>query len=180
MEHETGTNREECLQKTCGSHRERAMQLFHQGYNCSQSVFAAFSEELGLDVSTALKLSSSFGAGMGRLREVCGAVTGMFLVAGLKYGYTDPKANSEKTRHYQRIQTLAKKFEQENGSIICRELLGLDVKFDSPKPQARTKEYYKKRPCVELVGQAAQMLEELFEQESAATKENKTDTVSVQ
>ncbi|XOQ43454.1 MAG: putative redox-active family protein [Clostridium sp.] len=162
MSYETNIKKEDHEKSQCVSHRERAMQLFEQGYNCSQSVFAAFSEELGLDFQTALKLASSFGAGMGRLREVCGAVTGMFMAAGLKYGYTDPNAMLEKTRHYQRIQTLAKRFEKENGSIICRELLGLDVKYDDPKPQPRTKEYYQSRPCSELVGAAAQMLDELF------------------
>jgi C_GCAxxG_C_C family probable redox protein len=162
MSYETNIKKEDHEKSKCVSHRKRAMQLFEQGYNCSQSVFAAFSEELGLDFQTALKLASSFGGGMGRLREVCGAVTGMFMAAGLKYGYTDPNAMLEKTRHYQRIQTLAKRFEKENGSIICRELLGLDVKYDDPKPQPRTKEYYQSRPCSELVGAAAQMLDELF------------------
>ncbi|MFU0832399.1 MAG: C_GCAxxG_C_C family protein [Oscillospiraceae bacterium] len=177
MQCETKVEEENQKKSKCVSHRERAMQLFEQGYNCSQSVFAAFSEELGLDVQTALKLASSFGGGMGRLREVCGAVTGMFMAVGLKYGYTGPNAMPEKTKHYERIQALAKRFEKENGSIICRELLGLDVKYDDPKPQARTKEYYQSRPCSELVGAAAQMLDEFFaENHGKATETHKENS----
>ena len=106
---------------------QQATELFKQGYNCAQSVFAAFSEDLGMDFETALKLSSSFGGGMGRLREVCGAVSGMFAIAGMKYGYADPKDNEAKAAHYKRIQELAAQFRAENHSIICRELLGLEA-----------------------------------------------------
>ncbi len=141
------------------THEEKAKQLFLEGYNCAQAVFCAFSDELGVDQETALRLSSSFGGGMGRLREVCGAVSGMFMAAGVKYGYSDPKARDEKTEHYARIQELAGNFKEQNGSIVCRELLGLQQKQDSPVPEERTKEYYKKRPCVNLVGDAARMLE---------------------
>jgi C_GCAxxG_C_C family probable redox protein len=148
------------------NHEERAVALFKQGYNCSQSVFAAFSEELGMDLETALKISSSFGGGMGRLREVCGAVSGMFMVLGLKESYTDPKNTSLKTQHYQKVQKLATKFKQENGSIVCRELLGLNQKYDNPIPEARAESYYKKRPCAELVGIAAKFLDEFFEEEN--------------
>lgn len=140
--------------------RETAMQLFEEGYNCAQSVFLAFADLHGIDKKTAAALSSSFGGGMGRLREVCGAVSGMFLVAGALYGYDDPEAREEKAEHYARIQELAAAFEKENGSIVCRELLGLSVKKEAPTPEARTAEYYKKRPCKELVGQAAEILEQ--------------------
>lgn len=146
-----------------GNHSQRAMELFKQGYNCSQSVVAAFGDELNIDFETALKISSSFGGGMGRLREVCGAVSGMFMVAGLKYGYTDPKDNKAKTEHYKLIQELAAQFKAENGSIVCRELLGLSAGPDSPIPELRTKEYYKKRPCAELVGYAAEIMEMIIE-----------------
>ncbi len=141
-----------------------AEELFLQGYNCSQSVLAAFSDELGMDRETALKLSSSFGGGMGRLREVCGTVSGMFMVAGLKYGYSDPKDGMAKTKHYQRIQTLANRFKEENGSIVCRELLGLPNGSDSPVPEKRTQEYYRKRPCVQLVRCAAEIMQEYMEE----------------
>ncbi|WPC43809.1 C-GCAxxG-C-C family protein [Clostridium sp. JS66] len=142
------------------SFKERAVELFKQGYNCSQSVFAAFCEECGMDFETALRISSSFGGGMGRLREVCGAVSGMFMVAGMKYGYVDPKDRLSKAEHYKRIQQLAEKFKENNGSLICRELLGLSVQSESYIPEERTKEYYKKRPCVEIVGSAAEIMYE--------------------
>ena len=143
--------------------KEKAMQLFEEGYNCAQSVFLAFEDLHGMDRKAAAALSSSFGGGMGRLREVCGAVSGMFLVAGALYGYDDPKAREEKAAHYARIQELAAAFEKENGSIVCRELLGLSVKREAPVPEARTEEYYKKHPCKELVGQAAEILEQYIE-----------------
>ena len=151
-------------QRVDKTHSEIAMAYFKEGYNCSQSVFLAFCEECNLDFETALKITSSFGAGMGRLREVCGAVSGMFMVAGLLYGYTDPKDHQKKTEHYERIQYLAKKFEEKNKSIVCRELLGLGVGKDKPEPELRTDEYYKKRPCVEFVGMAAEIMEQYFEE----------------
>lgn len=139
--------------------REKAMVLFEEGYNCAQSVFLAFADLHGVDERTAAALSSSFGGGMGRLREVCGAVSGMFLTLGALYGYDDPKAKEEKAAAYARVQELAAEFEEKNGSIVCRELLGLSVKKEAPTPEVRTKEYYQKRPCKELVGDAAEILE---------------------
>ncbi len=146
---------------------EKAKSLFESGYNCCQAVLCAYADELGLDETTALKIASSFGGGMGRLREVCGAVSGMFMVCGLRDGYTNidgVNAHEEKMSHYERIQELARKFINENGSIICRELLGLAPKkssldMDSPVPEKRSDEYYKKRPCAELVAMAASFLE---------------------
>lgn len=149
------------------NHAEKAKSLFESGYNCCQAVLCAYADELGLDETTALKIASSFGGGMGRLREVCGAVSGMFMVCGLRDGYTNidgVNAHEEKMSHYERIQELARKFINENGSIICRELLGLAPKkssldMDSPIPEKRSDEYYKKRPCAELVAMAASFLE---------------------
>lgn len=141
------------------SAKEKAMQYFKDGYNCSQSVVLAFSDKLGVDAETALKLSSSFGGGMGRLREVCGAVTGMFIVVGILYGYSDPNDQVAKAAHYELIQKLAKEFKDANHSIICRELLGLPEGPDNPTPSARTKQYYAERPCEELVGMAAEIVE---------------------
>jgi C_GCAxxG_C_C family probable redox protein len=141
------------------SYKQRAMKLFREGYNCSQSVFGAFFDEYDLDIEQALRLSSSFGGGMGRLREVCGAVTGMFMVAGLKYGYSNPDDDIGKTEHYTRIQFLAKEFYNQNDSIICRELLGLDEGIDSPVPEKRSDTYYETRPCEELIGRAAEIME---------------------
>lgn len=141
-------------------HSTKAKALFREGYNCAQSVFLAFSDQYDIPEQTALMLSSSFGAGMGRLREVCGAVSGMFMTAGILYGYWEPKAYEEKTEHYKRIQELAGKFEEINKTIVCRELLGLPAGKDSPRPQKRTEEYYKKRPCEELIGMAAYIMED--------------------
>ncbi|AFA47837.1 C-GCAxxG-C-C family protein [Acetobacterium woodii] len=137
---------------------EMAMALFRKGYNCAQSVFLAFCDQCGMEFETATRLSSSFGAGMGRLREVCGGVTGMFMVVGLLYGYYDPDDQTKKTEHYQRIQYLASQFEEKNHSIICSELLGLEKGKDSPVPELRTEAYYKNRPCEALIGSAAEIL----------------------
>lgn len=145
---------------TSSQYAQKAMNLFKEGFNCSQSVFLAFEDLYSIDQFMALKLSSSFGGGMGRLREVCGSVSGMFLTAGILYGYDSPADRTAKTEHYRRIQELAQSFEKLNGSIVCRELLGLDQKKESYVPEERTKDYYKKRPCVQIVGCAAYIMEE--------------------
>ncbi|MCM1091480.1 MAG: C-GCAxxG-C-C family protein [Butyrivibrio sp.] len=137
---------------------------FLSGYNCTQAVTLAFADLFDMDERTLLRMSSSFGGGMGRLREVCGTVSGMFLVAGLLYGYDDPKAFDEKAEHYGRIQELARRFRACQGSIVCRELLGLSAGADSPVPERRTQEYYKKRPCGQLAGLAAAILEQFIEE----------------
>jgi len=138
--------------------------LFKEGYNCAQAVALAFKDELGIDEKTLLKLSSSFGGGMGRMREVCGAVSGMFMVAGVLFGTDDVGDNKKKAEHYALIQKLAAKFKEENGSIICRELLGVEGANTAPKPSERNEKYYKKRPCEMLVRDAARIiLEELKE-----------------
>jgi len=158
------------------NHEEKAKELFKEGYNCAQSVFCAYCEETNIDLHTALKLSSSFGGGMGRLREVCGAVTGMFMVAGVLYGYEDPTNQKLKADHYARIQKLANEFREQNNSIICRELLGSEGNDTTPIPQARTKEYYTKRPCIDLVGDAAKIIENYIKENEnmriAVTYEN--------
>lgn len=147
------------------THSEKAMALFSEGYNCSQAVFAAFCDEMNMDYETTLKLASSFGGGMGRMREVCGAVSGMFMAAGMLYGYSAPDDDAEKKTHYMRIQALAEKFKSENGSIVCRELLGLAKNENSePTPTKRNGEFYKKRPCKELVGIAAGILEDYLKE----------------
>lgn len=144
------------------NHREKAKENFMSGYNCAQSVFLAFCEETGLDRETAARLSSSFGGGMGRLREVCGAVSGMFMAAGMIKGYDDPKDQEGKKAQYQLVQALAEEFKAKNGSIVCRELLGLAQQTDSPVPSERTEEYYQKRPCAELAADAAEILERML------------------
>lgn len=141
-------------------YEQKAMQLFAEGYNCSQAVVGAFEDLTKLDLQTSLRLASSFGGGMGRMREVCGAVSGMFIVAGILYGYSDPTNASAKTNHYKLIQDLAKLFSDENSSIICRELLTGVKTSEGHTPEARTEGYYKKRPCKDLVGFAAKILAE--------------------
>ena len=142
---------------------EKARNYFLEGYNCSQSVFLAFTDLTGFDEKTALLISSSFGGGMGRLREVCGAVSGMFMAAGVLYGYTDPKSNTEKKEHYKRIQELAEAFQERNGSIVCRDILGKIAEDKSFIPSERTAEYYKSRPCAKMVEDAVEILEAYIE-----------------
>lgn len=149
------------------SKEQIARQNFRNGYNCAQSVFLAYAQDYGLDNETALKLSSSFGGGMGRLREVCGAVSSMFMIAGLEDGYTSNNDDEKKAQHYQLIQNLANEFKKKNGSIICRELLGLDEENSSPVPQKRTAQYYKERPCEEFVADACLILEKYLETKKA-------------
>lgn len=141
---------------------EKAAALFKEGYNCSQAVVGAFEEEINIDRSVLMSLASSFGGGMGRLREVCGTVSGAFMVLGALFGYDDPKASVGKAEHYRHIQEFAKRFSEKNGSYICRELLGLSEKKSDFVPEKRTEQYYKKRPCAELCGISAEILEELI------------------
>ncbi len=141
-----------------------AYENFLKGYNCTQSIAVAFAEELGLDEQTAARLSCGFGGGMGRMREVCGTFSGIVMVLSQLYGYSDPKDIATKKELYEKIRMLAERFKQDNGSIICRELLGLDKAEKSAEPAARTPEYYKKRPCPELCRYAANILEEFIKE----------------
>ncbi|MBP3898918.1 MAG: C_GCAxxG_C_C family protein [Mogibacterium sp.] len=138
---------------------DRAEALFRQGYNCSQSVFAAFADVVGMSVEEAAQLASPFGAGFGKLREVCGAVSGMTMLAGKLKGYSDPKAREEKVELYKLIQKMCAEFEEKEGSIICRELLGLEKGEDLGEPAVRTEEYYRSRPCVGACRTAAEIAE---------------------
>ena len=148
---------------------EKAKELFKSGYNCSQAVLGVFCEELGLDFETAMKIASSFGGGMGRMREVCGTVSGMFMAAGLQFGPADNSDIKAKGEQYKRIQELAKRFKEKNGSIICRELLEGIENSTSPQPAERTESYYKKRPCIELVGDAAEIFEQYLKENDVTT-----------
>ena len=136
----------------------QAIQYFMEGYNCAQAVILAFSDTIGLDKATCAKLSSSFGGGMGRMREVCGAVSGMLMVAGLLYGYEGPEEGPIKKDHYTRVQHLADKFRAEAGSIICREILKNPP--SNPIPSPRTAEYYAQRPCARMVSLAVRVMEQ--------------------
>lgn len=141
-----------------GVYSEIACKNFREGYNCAQSVLLAFSDKINLEKESALLLASSFGGGMGRLREVCGAVSAMFMIAGFLRGYTTPADDVVKTNHYKLIQDLAEEFKSVQGSIICRELLGLEGK-SSYIPSKRTEEYYVERPCENCIRWAADIIE---------------------
>lgn len=143
-------------------HAARAEELFRQGYNCSQSVLLAFSNITGLDDDTAAKLASSFGAGLGRMREVCGAVSGAAMVLGIAKGCSDPSDSEAKNEHYRLVREFAERFREQNGSIICRELLAGVQTSPGGDSEARTEEYYKKRPCPELCSRAARILDEML------------------
>lgn len=145
--------------------KERAVELFHEGYNCAQSVFTAFSYRFGIDEETAKKISAGLGGGVGRMREVCGAVSGAAMVIGSVCSATEGKDSDSKQKNYELVREFADRFIKRNGSIVCRELLGLDVKMENTaKPDSRTAEYYKKRPCDELVGDAAEILAEIIKE----------------
>lgn len=156
---------------------ELAEEWFRKGYNCCQSVVLAFSNIItenhpGLDESTIAAISSGFGGGFGRLREVCGAVSGMTMMAGFIYPANDPADHEARTRNYSLVQEFAAQYRKENGSIVCRELLGLQnatvqvqgggnsrpSNIESPAPSRRTPEYYRKRPCAQLVRMAAEIV----------------------
>ncbi len=139
---------------------ELAKALFEQGYNCAQSVVGAFAQELGMDTQTAARLVCGLGGGVGRQREICGAVSGMAIVAGYLYGYGDPDTGEKKKRTYEMVQLLSARFREKNGSIICRELLGEEGKDTRFVPRERTAEYYASRPCPGLIFCAGQILEE--------------------
>ena len=140
-----------------------AEELFKEGYNCAQAVFCAHCEEFEIDLETGAKLASAFGGGMGRMREVCGALSGLFLLLGLKEGYSDPKDNEGKKELYTKVQELAGEFRDEFGSIICKELLGMTPKApcDDPNPTPRDEKFYKKRPCVDNVKFSSELYEKL-------------------
>lgn len=148
-------------------HSMKAAELFIGGCNCAQSIVVAFSDVTGLSESFSKKLSCSFGGGMGRLREVCGAVSGMLMVAGLLYGYTDPGEHDKlKREHYALVQNLAGQFREQTGSIVCREILRNPP--SDPNPTPRTAEYYKVRPCTRMVMIAAKILDDYIDQHPIA------------
>lgn len=139
---------------------EQAVTYFKSGYNCAQSVYMAYADLFDMEPKTAAIIAAPLGAGIGRMREVCGTVTGAALVAGLAIPCDDPHDLTSKTRCYALVQQVADRFRQENGSIICRELLGVAPVKESPVPSPRTDAYYKKRPCVELVRMSATFIGE--------------------
>lgn len=141
-----------------------AVSLFKEGFNCSQSVVAAYADLYGFTREQALKMSASFGGGIGRMRQTCGAACGLFMLAGLETGCTEGHNREGKEANYILVQALAEEFRKRNGSLICSQLLGLDKDVATPAtPEARTNEYYKKRPCVKMVEEAAKIWGEYLE-----------------
>ena len=135
---------------------EKAVELFKEGKNCAQAVFCAFAPDLGLPEETALAVSMGLGGGVGRLREVCGTITGAAMVVGLKH----PELS--KAEAYELVRRIVDEFKKDNSSIVCRELLGLPEAEKSHIPEARTDEYYQKRPCVQLVEDSALAVEKIL------------------
>lgn len=136
----------------------RGIELFKNGYNCSQAVVGAFCDIYNIPFDMAMKMSASFGGGTGRMRLTCGAANGMFMLAGLENGCTEPAQPAQRAENYSLVQRLAEEFKAENGSLTCAELLGLRAgKTDIPLPSARTAEYYRSRPCVKMVESACRI-----------------------
>ena len=142
------------------NHAEKAFDLFKSGYNCAQAVAVSFCDLTGLTEKQAARMASGFGGGIGRLREVCGAVSGMFMVLGILYGYDDPKDDATKKVLYTQIQALAEDFKKDAGSIICREILKNPP--SDPNPSPRTAAYYAMRPCERMVYNAAALLDDFI------------------
>jgi len=153
------------MDREYGVRGKRAKELFLEGYNCAQAVVLAYEDYFDESPETLAQLVSAFGGGMGRLREVCGSVSGMFFVLSKIYGYADPKEKDGKMDLYAKVQELAARFRERNGSIVCRELLGLSEKVSAPVPEERTPEYYKKRPCPDIIADAADILEEYLREQ---------------
>ena len=146
----------------------KARRLFkEEGYNCCQAVVLAYNDLFGMDDTLAASVASGFGGGMGRMREVCGSVSGMVILAGMLSPSQDPSDKAGRTANYALVQDLGREFKEINGSIVCKELLGLvpmgsgtQAPKESPEPSDRTADYYKKRPCEELVGISARIIGE--------------------
>lgn len=145
----------------------RATALFGQGYNCAQSVFLAYSDVFGLSEELAKSLSVSFGGGMGRMREVCGTVSAMAMLAGLKYPVPDQKDMAARRRNYAMVQRMAAQFTGKYQTVICRELLpaAAAAEKNNPAPAERTPEYYRQRPCVRYVADAARIAGQMLKGE---------------
>lgn len=144
-------------------HAQTAVQLFNSGYNCAQSLLCAFSDVIGYSLEDAARLASSFGGGISRMREACGTISGMALIIGILYGYSDPADINGKKRQYAAVQSLAEKFKLQYGTMICRDLLGELGKDSAPDPTPRTPEYYSKRPCARFIYTMSEIIDDYIE-----------------
>lgn len=167
IENEIGNETEE-KQQVNKPRVQNAVRLFESGYNCAQSVFAAYADLFGMDMQTALKMSSAMGAGVGRMREVCGVVSSMAMLAGLKEGNADPEDEEAKAHIYGLVRLMSAEFKKQHGTIICRELLGIEGMEESARPSVRTPEFYASRPCRRLIMHAAEIIEEMLLDEKEA------------
>ncbi|MBP5134856.1 MAG: C_GCAxxG_C_C family protein [Paludibacteraceae bacterium] len=138
--------------------KNRAVDFFMNGYNCAQSVVLAYIDLFDMDTTTAAKISSSFGGGLGRMREVCGAVSGMAMILGLAGKADNPADHAARTENYAAVQDCANTFKEKFGSIICADLLSKKRNVEMPEPSERNAEYYAKRPCAKAVAYAAETL----------------------
>ncbi|MBR3107544.1 MAG: C_GCAxxG_C_C family protein [Clostridia bacterium] len=148
-------------------HAKEAERLFLEGYNCAQAVFCAFRDLTGMELNAAARLSSSFGGGMGRLREVCGTVSGALLALGMLRGYDDPKDPEQKKAHYALVREYIRRFREKNETIICRELLKNVPVTPGGTPEERTPDFYARRPCLRLAGEAAAIVDEILAETQA-------------
>jgi C_GCAxxG_C_C family probable redox protein len=140
---------------------QKSVEYFKEGFSCSQAVLASYSESLGLDSKTALKLAQSFGGGMAHMGETCGAVTGAFMVIGLKHGRIKAEDEESKERTYELVRKFVEKFRASNGSIVCKDLLGYDLSTEEGEKQAE-KENIFDTLCAQLVQNASEILENLL------------------
>ena len=145
--------------------KEKARDYFLQGFNCSQSVFCAFADRFGIDEETAKKVAAGLGGGVGRMREVCGAVSASAMVLGSFCAATEGSDEDSKKKNYELVREFSDRFMERHSSVVCRDLLKMDVKMESTaKPDDRTAEYYRKRPCLKVVEDAAEILEEMLKE----------------
>lgn len=158
-------------EKSSVRHAEIARELFLGGSNCAQSVFCAYCDVTGYDREQALRLASSFGGGMGRMREVCGALSAVYIIIGILYGYSTPGDDEEKGKHYALVQDIAERFKRKNSTIICRELLKELEVGSLPTPTPRTAEYYKIRPCARFVMDACDILDDIIAEKGVQSQE---------
>ncbi|MGN0824052.1 MAG: C-GCAxxG-C-C family protein [Candidatus Coproplasma sp.] len=143
-----------------GVRADKAREMFLQGYNCSQAVVGAFADLFGFDNVTAMKFAEGLGGGMGRMRLTCGAVAAMSTLASMKLSSGEPGDLKLRGEIYAVIQKMAGEFKENNGSVICAELLGAALpKDNSAQPEARTPDYYKRRPCADKIYQCALLVE---------------------
>ncbi|MBP5254887.1 MAG: C_GCAxxG_C_C family protein [Lachnospiraceae bacterium] len=152
-------------------HAEEAVRLFYEGYNCAQAVFCAFRDETGMDLAEAAKLSSAFGGGIGRLREVCGAVSGALMAYGMLRGYADPRDPEAKIRHYAGVRAFAAAFSEAHGSVVCRTILKDVPVSPGGVPEARTPAFYSRRPCLKCIRDAAAILDGMLRENGAEAPE---------